>query len=501
MAEETGSGAVEKKREDELSRVPADTLTAVPEAASARLAWHGSDGASMDYVARAGHVDVRSDAGALIGKMFALSYAKVGKSGEPDAARPVTFCFNGGPGSCSVPINFGGIGPVRVPVEGVEHLAATAPAEDNPHTLLVQSDLVFLDALGTGWSQLAEGVDAKKAWGVDADADCFARAIAAWLEGNGRWGSPVYLFGESYGTVRNAVLMRLLAERGIQPTGVVMLSAIFDWVQALPGQDLYFMGMVPTFAAAAQFHGRAGAGKDVDTWFDAACAFAEGEFATALLRGDQLPARQRAAVAKKLSRFIGLPQELIERRNLRIDLDTFRRSLLADEGLATGRLDTRFTADAPSTYQVSSLFFACEDAADDAIEGAYTAAFRAFVARLGYKNPLPYLVNNYVKVSEAWDWGHEQPGSDDGKLPCANVAHDIATALRRNTTCKLAILGGRYDAATTYWNVEHDIACQFLSPQARDRVEFHRYGCGHMAYTDEETCRAMAADMASFYAR
>ena len=171
--------------------------------------------------------------------MFSLSYVSLAEGDRPDPARPVTFAYNGGPGCASVPINFGGIGPRRVRTDGVSHLAFPVEVEDNPSTLLRQSDLVFLDALGTGWSSVAEGTDTSKVFGVDGDADAFSRAITTWLEKNNRWSSPLYLFGESYGTVRNAVLMRLLGERGIKVVGVTMLSAIFDWVQTIEGEDLY----------------------------------------------------------------------------------------------------------------------------------------------------------------------------------------------------------------------------------------------------------------------
>ena len=207
--------------------IPADRATGVPEPASARLTW--TDGErSIDYEARASHLDVRDDAGVLLGRMFSVSYVAVDGEGRANASRPVTFAYNGGPGSSSVPINLGGIGPRRVATDGVSHLRADAPIEDNPHTLLAESDVVFLDALGTGWSVLAEDADPKKVFCTDGDADAFARAICAWLTENGRWSSPLYLFGESYGTVRNSVLMRLLGERGVQLTGVVMLSAVFN---------------------------------------------------------------------------------------------------------------------------------------------------------------------------------------------------------------------------------------------------------------------------------
>ena len=485
---------------DTFMTVAADPRIQTPEKASARLSWH-SDDQSMDYVATAGHLDVRGDTGALIGQMFSLSYVKVDAEGNPDATRPVTFCYNGGPGCASVPINFGGIGPRRVKTDGVNHLSYPIEVEDNPQTVLRQSDLIFLDALGTGYSTLAEGADQAKVFGVDGDADCFARAITTWLEENGRWQSPLYLFGESYGTVRNAVLMRLLGERSIKLCGVVMLSALFDWVQTLEGEDLYHLGMTPTIAATAQFFCRAGEGVGEDEWFEQAMDFTEDVLAPALLRGDRLSPEREAEVARQLSGFIGLPEELVRQRRLRITLDDFRRNLLANEGKVIGRLDMRFSSDAPVAVQSSSAWFSSEDAADDAVEASWTNAFRAFLHdELHYKAPARYLANNYDCVGTNWKWEHKQPGFEYPSIS-PNVAYDIAVAMRRNPHMKVCILGGRYDAATTWWNVVHDMACQFLSPQLKERLEWHLYGCGHMSYVDVPTLRQMGEGMEAFYAK
>ncbi|MCI1665662.1 MAG: peptidase S10 [Atopobiaceae bacterium] len=480
-----------------LHQVPASHVADVPAPASAHLTWR-SGSSSIDYVATASHLDVTDDGGNLEGRMFSISYvAERGASDAGAACRPVTFCYNGGPGCASIPVNFGGFGPRRVATDGTAHLAS-AVVEDNPYTLLPQSDLVFLDALGTGWSAVAEGQDGSAIFGVDGDADAFSRAIQRWLEENGRWGSPVYLLGESYGTVRNAVLMRILGEHDVHVAGVVMVSAIFDWVQTLPGEDLYYLGMVPTMAAAAQYFGRAGKGVDVDEWFDRAMAFTQGEYASALLQGDMLPDREEASVARRLSKLIGLPVDLIRRKHLRIELDEFRRDILADEDKVCGRLDMRFTSYAPSFAQTDSGFFAEEDAADDAVECAWTSAFRSFLHDdLGYAPTTRYLNNNYDGVGKSWNWEHAQPGV--GKVIAPNVAMDIATALRRNPTCRMLIVGGRYDAATTYWNVVHDIACLHLGPELRGRIEFKRYGCGHMAYVDLPTLKTMSADLEGFY--
>lgn len=473
----------------------------VPEPASARLSWDGGD-KQLDYVATAAHLDVRDDAGRLTARMFSLSYVVVGEDGTPDASRPVTFAYNGGPGSASVAVNFGGIGPRRVATDGTRHLASSAPVEDNPYTLLRQSDLVFLDAPGTGWSPLAKGADAKRVFGVDGDADAFLRAITDWLERNGRWSSPVYLFGESYGTVRNAALMRLAGERGLKLTGVTMLSAIWDWTQTLPGEDLYYLGMTPTYAAAAQWFHKAGEEAGPDEWFDNAMDFSEDVLAPALLKGSRLAPEREREVAGQMSELIGLPAEFIARRHLRVSLDDVRRELLAAEGKVCGRLDMRFASDAPSYVQDSSEWFGAEDAADDAVEGAWTQAFRSFCREtLGYRGPARYLASNYESVGTKWDWTHQEPGVIEGQVAAPNMTIDLALALRRDPTVKLCVLGGRYDAATPWWNVRHDLACQFLSPEVAERVECHRYGCGHMAYVDVPTLRAMSADLAAFYAK
>ena len=482
--EEKGAAAAQGKEQTKgYAIVPAERSTSVPDPASARLTW--TDGErSIDYEARAAHLEVRDDSGALIGRMFSLSYVAVDADGNADRSRPVTFAYNGGPGSSSVPINFGGIGPRRVSTDGMRHVRADAPVVDNPHTLLVDSDVVFLDALGTGWSVLAEDADPKKVFCADGDADAFARAICSWLTENGRWSSPLYLYGESYGTVRNSILMRLLG-----------IAALLN-----PGDDFYYLGMMPTYAATAQFFGKTGAGVDEDEWFDRAVAFAEDELAPALLRGDRLGERREREVAEGMANFIGLPVEHILAHHLRIDLLDFRTHLLASEGRVCGRLDTRFCSDVRSPMQSYDMWVAGEDAADDALEGAWVRAFRRFCAdELGYKGPARYLSNNYDKVNAGWNWGHEEPGLGDVATP--NVSLDIAVAMRRNPTCKLAIIGGRYDAATTWWNVEHDMSCQFLSPELKSRVSWHRYGCGHMAYVDEPTLEAMGRDVHEFYER
>lgn len=492
---------VRNHRGEAFVRVPDGARPELPEAASKRMSWEGSGptvGERIDYRATAGHVDVRADDGGLLARMFALSYVALGEDGNPVPGRPVTFAWNGGPGSASVPINLGGIGPRRVQTDGVRHLRADAPVVDNPHTLLRETDLVFLDAPGTGLSALADGADKAKLLGVEGDADAFCRAITAWLEDNGRWASPVYLFGESYGTVRNAVLMRLMGERGVKLTGVVMLSAIWNWVQTLPGEDLYYLGMVPTFAATAHFFGKAGQGASVEEWFARAMAWVDETYAPALLAGDRLGQARERQVAQEMSQLVGIPEALILRRHLRVSLEDVRANLLADEGRVTGRLDMRFSSDAPGYQQQSWGWFAGEDAADDAVNAVWDMAFRAHLAELGYHAPARYIDSNWESVGTAWSWTHTEPGCEE-TVGAPNVTIDLACALRRDPTIKLAVIGGRYDAATTWWNVPFELSRQFLSDEVKSRVDLLLYNCGHMAYVDEPTLAAMAGDLHTFY--
>lgn len=499
MAEEEKAPETAHKGSNLYIGFAAPERLGVPEPAS-KVLHYEAGGEAFDYEATAAHLPVYTNDGRVLAKMFSLTFVKL-EDGKQDEKRPVTFCYNGGPGCASVPVDFGGMGPFRVATDGVEHLSYPIEAEQNPWSLLRLSDLVFLDAPGTGFSAVAEDADPKKLFGIDGDADAFCRAIMEWLDSHARWGSPVYLFGESYGTVRNSVLMRVLGEHDVKVAGVTMLSSIFDWVQTQPGEDLYYLGMMPTYAATAQYFGKAGQDTDVDTWFDQAMAWNEDVLAPALLKGDRLGSEKEAEVASQMSGFIGLPAEQIQRAHLRIGLDEFRRSIIADEGKVCGRLDMRFSSPAPLASQDSAEWFAGEDAADDAVESSWVTAFRRFLSQtLGYRNPAVYLNSNYEGVGTSWNWDHAEPGTME-TVHAPNVSLDIAVALKRNPHMKVAFLGGRYDAATTYWNTVHDVSCLYLPEDLKERVEFHRYGCGHMAYVDVPTLEALFEDMRAFYAK
>ena len=472
-----------------------------PPAKEGSFTWHGPEG-DIDYTVCVEHLGISDDEGTPMAKIFCRSYVAGGDEAASakswfEPTRPVTFCYNGGPGCASVPLDFGGIGPVRARPDGTHHLTTPAKLEDNPSCLLPLTDMVFIDAPSTGWSFVEEGYDKKKLWGVDGDADAFCRTIQTWLTVHKRWNAPVFLFGESYGTVRDAVLARVLGEVGLGLRGVVQLSTIYDWASTLTGSESYYLGMTPTYAAVAQWMGKVGKDIEPNQWFDKACAFVNETLVPALTLGDRLSEEREREIAEEMSTYVGLSPDYLAKQHLRVELQDFRRELLASEGKVLGRLDMRFTGDALPSAQGSTEFICGEDAADDALESVWTAAFHALLDAIGYENPAPYLSTNW-KANEGWNWSHKAPGGLE-RDPAPNVAFDMAQAMRRNPCMRVCYLGGRYDAATPYWNLIHDVSALYLSKELKEHQEFHLYGAGHMIYEDEEAAAAMTHDLRAFY--
>ena len=315
-------------------------LEPLPQTATKQYTWTGADGTKINYTATAEMIPVRANDGQLIGHMFMFSQVS---DQEDKSDRPVTFCWNGGPGGASYMVNIGGMGAKRVKTDGMAHLKGVGEVEDNPYSLLPSSDLVFIDAFGTGYSHVDPNYDAKKVWGVDGDGDAFTRGIIAWLTKYDRMNSPHYLYGESYGTMRNAVVYRMLGEHGVGVAGITEQSTILDYEPTLSGEDDYYMGMFPVYAATANYFKKAGVGVDQYEWYDKAFDYANNTLARALTLADALPADEMKKIAGEMSEFIGLPADFIEEKGLRIELDTFRKNLLKAEGETTGRYDTRFT--------------------------------------------------------------------------------------------------------------------------------------------------------------
>jgi len=398
---------------------------------------------SIGYKATAGTLTLRADDGDPTASMFYVAYTV--EPAKDAAQRPVTFLFNGGPGSASLWLNIGGFGPLRART-ATPHATPPAPYtfEANNGTLLDKTDLVFLDAIGTGYSRVLGNAKYSQFWSVDGDVDAFARAIVRYLEINKRWNSPKFLFGESYGTTRAAALAYKLHIQDIDLSGIILQSSLLNFSRLQPGMDELYIDSLPTYAAAAWVHGRAaGASSDENAFLDQVRAFARGPYAAALAKGDRISQEEEDAVAHQTSSYIGVSVEYLERIHLRVEMESFRKELLHDQGLIIGRFDSRFSGPDPGT--TGQYDPATDDPATAGVNGAYLAAFRNQLATdLGFTTSLSYRALYNAVIEPQWDMHHKAPGIDD-----ADDSGHRARSGRRHG-CKSAPAG-----AVAEWPVRH----------------------------------------------
>jgi carboxypeptidase C (cathepsin A) len=458
------------------------------------------NGKTIAYKATAGTLVITDDDGVPRGSIFYTAYTAQGAraAGKP---RPLTFFNNGGPGSASLWLNVGGFGPKRPPTLTPR---ATLPApyvvQDNPYSLLDKSDLIFIDAIGTGYSRPIGDTKGDTFWGVDADIDSFARAINRYITKNDRWNSPRYLFGESYGTTRSAGLVYKLQNQGMDFNGVVLMSTILNSGTGLPGVDLEDIGRVPSFAATAWYHGKSATHPtDLMAYLDGVRAFALGPYASALLKGDRLSAEEMDVVARTLSGYIGLSVDFLKKNKLRVGMEQYRSALMADQGLIIGRFDTRFTAPASYVSGDGSYDPATNDAATAGVNSAHLSTFQDHLARdIGYKPDLQYRPLYNGVIAPAWDNHHKAPGIDE-PIPVPNTALDLAGAMQRNPNLKVMVIAGLYDLATPFAGAEFDVSHLYLTPNLRGNISFSYYESGHMTYVDEAASRKLKVDLDRFY--
>ncbi|MFS0853686.1 S10 family peptidase [Microbacterium sp. 179-I 3D4 NHS] len=456
-------------------------------------------GRTFDYTAGAGTVIVRDDEHQPLASVFFTSYVADREEGSPP--RPVTFLFNGGPGSASLWLNIGGFGPHRAPTR-TPRATPPAPYEsgDNPHTLLTASDLVFIDAPGTGYSRLLGDATPAQLWGVDQDVDAFAKAITRWLTLTNSWNAPRFLFGESYGTTRAASLVHRLQNQGLDFNGVVLLSTVLNWGESNLGGPREYVNLLPSFAATAWYHGRSRTGHaELEPFLAEAREFAQGPFAEALLRGDLLPAATENVVAERMSALIGLDADYLKKHHFRIGMEQYRYALLADEGRVIGRFDTRFTAEHQYVVGNGSHDPATDDAATAGVNSAHLSSYRAhLVDDIGYTSELHYRHLHNMPISRAWDWKHKAPGIDAPQL-VPDVSLDLSAAVRRNPHLKVFVMGGYYDLATPFFGPELDVAQLYLAPSLRENIRMTFYESGHMTFVDEDAVERMKRDLDDFY--
>lgn len=454
-----------------------------------------AQGRTIAYKATAGTLTIRNDEGKPTASVFYVAYTADGT--KPGTRRPITFLYNGGPGSASLWLHMGSFGPMRVETTNPDYVKpAPYGYGPNPDTLLDKTDLVFIDAVGTGYSRPLGDAKGKDFWGVDQDADAFAKAVIRYLGKNGRWNSPKYIFGESYGTTRSGALAYQLQDRGVALNGVILLSSILNYGVRQPGFDQIYLTYLPSYAATAWYHNRIqNRPADLSAYLAEVRAWTYGPYAAALAKGQNLPDAERDAVAQQMAAYTGLSVEYLKSANLRVDLSRFRKELLRDQRLTIGRFDSRYTGvDADAAGEGPEF-----DASDVAVSGAYIASLHDYLANgLGYKTDLGYRLSARDSEGWRWDFSHRAPGFRQPQAS-PDVAIDLSVAMRTNPSLKVLSLNGWYDMATPFFGTEYDLSHMMLEPALRGNVMFRYYPAGHMAYLNPEARHQMHADLAAFY--
>jgi carboxypeptidase C (cathepsin A) len=466
---------------------PATAETVVPQS---RTTKHSGvfGGQKVGYSATIAETILKADDGTQKAAIVTTSYVK-----EPrDPSRPVTFLFNGGPGSGTVWLQMGAFGPKRVaiPSDARDDGAPPYPLNDNPDSLLDVTDIVFIDPPGTGYSYLIGKTDPKEFYGVTADAKAVAQVIRRWLNDNGRWASPKFLGGESYGTTRSAAVVNELEGatfNDVALNGVILISTVLDFAVGsdAPGNELSFVTNLPSMAATALYHGKATA-PSTEQFVEEARQFAIGPYASALLKGQNLGAEERASIRARLSQFTGLSEAFLDRADLRVTPDRFYKELLRDRGLTVGRLDSRYTGrDYDSAGESPD-----NDPSFYGIDAGYTAAINSWT-----RGPLGFVTDReYQSISRYvtdWDW---RIGGRDANA-YLNVTPYLGKAMRENSGMRIFVAQGYYDFATPFFAAEYALSRTGI-PQ--DRVEYHYYGAGHMMYVRDEDRAKLSHDIRQF---
>jgi carboxypeptidase C (cathepsin A) len=434
----------------------------------------------------------------------AMSYVAYFATGA-DSTRPVMFLYNGGPGSATVWLHMGAFGPRRVITAEDSHTpAAPYRVVDNAFSLLDVSDLVFVDAPGTGFGKIA-GKDKEKAfYGVDPDADAFADFITQFLSKYGRWNSPKYLFGESYGTTRSAVLARVLeTQKMVDVNAVILLAQILcfdgdvDSPEGNPGVDLPYQLALPTYAATAWYHKKLpDAPSSLEALIADAEKFAMTEYAIALGAGNTLEPAQRKAVLEKLHRFTGLPVAYLDKANLRIAGGVFEKMLQDDANITTGRLDSRFTGPTMDPLSKDADY----DPQSAAIGSAYVSAYNDY-ARRALGVPADKVYRPRAQVFKHWSWKHEGPNGAFALPTTTNVMPDLAAAMKFNPNLVVQLEAGYFDLATPFFQGVYEFQHLPLPPKQQANLEVKFYQSGHMIYANEPSLRALHDNVAALVRR
>ena len=458
-------------------------------------------GQLIHYTATAGNLLINKEEHDELEKPYhSIFYIAYTQDGADTRTRPVTFLYNGGPGSATIWLEMGSVGPVRVITQSPD--ASNNPpfqVVPNEYSLLDKTDLVFIDAPGTGYSRPVGKGTIKDVAGVDQDLRAFTKFIIRYITLNRRWNSPKFLFGESYGTTRSAGLSATLNEEGVQLNGIVLLSSILNYNARSAGLDNEYITDLPSFAAIAYYHNKVpNKPADVMTFIQQAREFAAGPYAEALYAGNALSPADMDKVATQLSTFTGLSVKFIKDANLRISPFRFRKELLRDQNKILGRYDGRFEgpdADAAGEYPAY-------DPSDTSISGPYIATFHDYLEKeLKVTNQETYN-NSGPGLNENWDWNHRPASGGRGyggqqKMPY--VAGDLGDTLRKQPHMKVFAANGIYDLATPFTSTEWELAHMGTDSAMRSNITWGYYPAGHMVYLNVEALAKFRQDLGKFY--
>jgi carboxypeptidase C (cathepsin A) len=475
-----------------------DEWMRVPKAESSVTQHHFTGGGkTFDYTATAGTLIVRDDNDKPVASMGYVAYTR--KDVKDIGTRPLMFAFNGGPGSSSLWLHMGVLGPRRVVVSDP---TPTPPAPfhtvENEFGVLDKSDLVMIDPVGTGLSHAVCEHKDDEFWSVDPDIDSIGRFIAQYVSDNNRWGSPKYLLGESYGTTRGAAIVDYLrARRSLTFNGLILVSVATD-IEAifaeLPGNDRPYAVYLPGYAAVAWYqHALPNQPPALEPFLEEVRTYASGPFAAALLKGDALTDAERDTVAEKLHEYTGLSVEYLKYANLRVSENAFTHELLKPQHKIIGRLDGRFTGVTLDPLNKYSDY----DPQSAAIGAAYTAAFLDYYhGDLKFGQGVTYHTTNYA-IGDKWKWTHRPIGSD-GEQPIVNSGVDLAQALEQDANLRVLVLNGYYDLATPFSATEYVMKHLGVPPSASSRIQMKYYEAGHMMYVNPPSLKKMKGDLDAF---
>jgi len=452
-------------------------------------------GKTIDYTATAGTMLMKNGEGKPQALMGFTAYTK---KGSDPRTRPILFAYNGGPGSASLWLHMGVLGPQRAVVEDTGQ-GSKGPFSrvENAYSIIDEADLVMIDPVGTGFAKPVGEGKGEDFWGVDQDIRSVSEFIVQYVTENGRWASPKYILGESYGGIRSGgVAYYLLNNHMMALNGVILVSPFMDWGAGFAGLglDLPHVMFIPTFAATALYHGALDyQPASLEAFMAEVRDFALNEYAPALLAGARLDPAARKAVLAKLEKYTGLSQDYWDRANLRINEARFNKELLRDKGITAGRVDSRFAGNMINKVGETMSY----DPMLSAIGPGYLAAFMDY-----YRNDLEVEdVGNYTvfgNVFMQWDWGHAQPDLGGFKNPAPNTAIDLAYTLMQNPEMKVLVQQGYYDLAVPHLSVEHFIDHLDITDELRGNITLQMYEAGHMMYIHEPSLVKFKDDLARF---